>query len=827
MAKVLRLLILEDQEFDAELMVDELRHSGYETNWKRIETEADYVASLNADLDVILADYSLPQFNAPRALAVLQDRNLDIPFIVVTGTVTEEDVVECMQRGAADYLLKDRLARLGPAVERAIRARKLRHEQRQSEAALRESEARFRNMADTAPVMIWLTDVNNQCIYVNKPWLDFTGRSLEQQLGTGWLDPIHPEDLGRVYGAFLRAIESHQPYRSEYRLRRADGVYKWVLDSGSPRFDDDGLFEGYIGSCIDITQRKDDEEALRRSEAAEREQRLFAEALRDITLTRINNADQDVILGRILDNVGQVVPYDTANIMLLEDNELHIAFATGEITWKSHFDAHPISLNAVHNLQQIQATGSPYLVADTRLDPHWLDLRGDNFVRSHLSTPIRVYGQIIGFLNLDSAQPGFFTSSNADRLQAFADEAAIAIENARLYAELQNHAEDLQYWVERSTVELREAKEHAENMLNSSSDAIVLLHGDSSIQQSNPAFRSLFGYSEDEILRLPLTILVTADHASVMRTAVQRVAQSGQAARLELEVHRKDDSPFTADIALAPIHESFASDPRVICSLRDISVQKRSEQELRAALDEERELGDLKSRFIAMASHDFRTPLMTILSSASLVKMLHERELGEISAVMDKHLKKIESSVKHMTELLDGVLTIGRADAGKLEYEPEVLDLAGLCQDILQEVELGATPLHVLTVKFEGNCNEVRADKTLLRYILVNLLTNAVKYSPRGGNIRCEVTCQDENSVIKIQDEGIGIPEKDQNRLYDAFHRAENVGAIQGTGLGLAIVKRAVDRHKGTIKFESRVGAGTTFTVVLPGGAIGRARTGA
>src|SRR5258707_9509437 len=178
MAKVLRVLVLEDQAFDAELMIDELRHAGFDPDWKRIQTEAAYVESLSVDLDVILADYNLPQFNAPRALALLQEHNLDIPFIIVTGTVTEDDVVECMQRGAADYLLKDRLVRLGPAVERAMRARKLRGERSRAESALRESEARFRKMADTAPGMIWVVDADNLVTYLNKTSLNFASRPL-------------------------------------------------------------------------------------------------------------------------------------------------------------------------------------------------------------------------------------------------------------------------------------------------------------------------------------------------------------------------------------------------------------------------------------------------------------------------------------------------------------------------------------------------------------------------------------------------------------------------------------------------------------------------
>src|SRR5690242_3786902 len=146
MAEVLHVLLLEDQPTDAELVLYALRQAGFDPHWKRVDTEIEYLEFLNEDLDIILADFSLPQFSAPNALALLQERNFDIPFIIVTGTVSEMAVIECMQQGATDYLLKDRLSRLGPAIRKALVARKLRQERREAERALRESEARYRQM---------------------------------------------------------------------------------------------------------------------------------------------------------------------------------------------------------------------------------------------------------------------------------------------------------------------------------------------------------------------------------------------------------------------------------------------------------------------------------------------------------------------------------------------------------------------------------------------------------------------------------------------------------------------------------------------------------
>ena len=266
MATPLNVLILEDRPADAALMVHELRRAGFDPMWRRVETATDYLAHLQPGLDVILADYSLPQFDALQALQLLRERGADTPFLIVSGNIGEELAVSAMRQGAADYLLKDRLARLGPAVVRVLHEVAERRARQQAEEALRASEARFRTMADAAPVLLWMAGLDMGCTYFNQRWLEFTGRKLEQALGHGWAESVHPDDYERCLATYTTAFAARQPFESEYRLRRADGVYRWLLDRGVPLVTPPDRFTGYLGSAIDITSRKEAEQILQQTQ---------------------------------------------------------------------------------------------------------------------------------------------------------------------------------------------------------------------------------------------------------------------------------------------------------------------------------------------------------------------------------------------------------------------------------------------------------------------------------------------------------------------------------------------------------------------------------
>jgi signal transduction histidine kinase len=245
----------------------------------------------------------------------------------------------------------------------------------------------------------------------------------------------------------------------------------------------------------------------------------------------------------------------------------------------------------------------------------------------------------------------------------------------------------------------------------------------------------------------------------------------------------------------------------------EIAERQRLEEELRNALIKEKELSELKSNIISVVSHEYRTPLATILSSSELLQHYSHKWTEEKKQL---HFKRIQSSVHHLTQLISDVLLLNKAEAGKLDFNPAALNLVAFCRELVEELQLTLKTQHSISFLCLGSEMEASLDEKLLRQLLTNLLSNAIKYSPEGGNIQFHLIYENESITFRIQDRGIGIPIKDQAQLFDAFYRSSNVGTIAGTGLGLAIVKRCVDFHKGHIALESEVGVGTTFTVTLP-----------
>ncbi len=251
----------------------------------------------------------------------------------------------------------------------------------------------------------------------------------------------------------------------------------------------------------------------------------------------------------------------------------------------------------------------------------------------------------------------------------------------------------------------------------------------------------------------------------------------------------------------------------VIWTLLDITERRRAEDNIRAALEREKELNDLRSRFVSMTSHEFRTPLAAILSASELIRDYSDRMPAEERLEI---LNSIGTGVQRMARMLDRALLIGQVDAQMLEFRPQQTDLLALCRDIVQEARflLPKTNCEIET-QFSPEVSAGAFDAKLLRHILGNLLSNAIKYSPQGGKVSLDVYRQDGRTVFEVQDQGIGIPPEEIPHLFQSFHRASNVGDIQGTGLGLAIVKNSVELHGGSIVVRSLPGQGACFTVTL------------
>jgi signal transduction histidine kinase len=253
--------------------------------------------------------------------------------------------------------------------------------------------------------------------------------------------------------------------------------------------------------------------------------------------------------------------------------------------------------------------------------------------------------------------------------------------------------------------------------------------------------------------------------------------------------------------------------PHVLSMAMDITQRKHAEEELLRTLEREKELSQLKSNFVSMVSHEFRTPLGIIQSSAELLREFQDRmPPGERT----EQLTSIARNTRRMAGMMEEILVLSRLDAGKLEFQPALLDLAAFCRRVVDEVLSATNRRCIIELFLAGVPPEAKADEQLLGHIFTNLLSNAIKYSEPGATVRFTVERNGRDAVCAVHDQGIGISNEDKAQLFKAFHRGSNVGTRPGTGLGLLLVKRCAELHGGGVDLQSRIGGGTTVTVRLP-----------
>ncbi|HEY9867218.1 MAG TPA: PAS domain-containing sensor histidine kinase [Candidatus Obscuribacterales bacterium] len=340
---------------------------------------------------------------------------------------------------------------------------------------------------------------------------------------------------------------------------------------------------------------------------------------------------------------------------------------------------------------------------------------------------------------------------------------------------------------------------------------------------ANPALARIYGYSSPEDLMQNLSSIPDQIYVSPERREefVYLMNQQGTVLEFESQVYRCDGSIIWISENARVIRDSTGKIIAYEGDVKDITQRKYSEAEIKKALDQEKELNQLKSRFVSMISHEFRTPLTTILASAEALeyyghKWDEEKKLN--------YLQRIQTTVHHLTELLNQVLIIGQGEAQKIPFQPSLINLENFCYSIIQEMQIGIKykqRLHFIPPKNQvldtsQLPTQVYLDERLLRHILYNLISNAIKYSPQEGNIELNLNYNQNQVILTLKDEGIGIPQEDQQHLFEPFHRAKNVGVIPGTGLGLTIVKKSVEIQGGIIQVQSKINSGTIVTVIFP-----------
>ena len=338
--------------------------------------------------------------------------------------------------------------------------------------------------------------------------------------------------------------------------------------------------------------------------------------------------------------------------------------------------------------------------------------------------------------------------------------------------------------------------------------------GDNSGTFISENIRTMMGYEPREFIEDPNFWVshIHPEDALQVFAEIPKVIEQGHYSRKYRFLHKNGNYRWVCDTGRA-VRDEAGNLVEFVGYWTDITEQKQLEQELILGLEKEKELNELKSRFITMTSHEFRTPLSTILSSAELLEHYRHKWNDEKQLT---HLRRIQTAVTRMTEMLNDVLFIGKAEAGILEFKPTCLDLVQYCDELLAEVKLDLNNEREITFTCQSETLPCFMDNNLLAHILRNLLTNALKYSPSDSLVEFNLTSQEGQVIFEIQDQGIGIPREDLPHLFESFYRATNVDNIVGTGLGLTIVKKCVDIHQGEIFVDSTLGGGTKVTVTLP-----------
>jgi PAS domain S-box-containing protein len=444
-------------------------------------------------------------------------------------------------------------------------------------------------------------------------------------------------------------------------------------------------------------------------------------------------------------------------------------------------------------------TGQPQLIDHQRFQAlqaagEVTEASGDLGFTSWLGVPMFIQGVVSGLLVVQGYEPGMgYSPADVDILSFVANHVSSAIER--------HQALD----------EVRKSEARYRTVIENVGVGVVVVQ-DSRMVFANPSLVRIVGHPLDYLLSNPFTAAVHPEDVGGMLDRHQRRLR-GEEVESFYSFRIITQKGEVRSLELSAVKIEWGKRDATLIFVVNATERLHAEQTKRMTLQKQAELNAMKTRFISMASHEFRTPLAIILSSVELLKYysdrLSEPEKSEV-------IGTIETGVQRMTGMLDRVLQLGKAEAQMLEFQPQPLDLAALCHSLVDEARTQQPGAACQVLKdFASLPTSGCFDEKLLRHIFGNLLSNAIKYSPCGGTVRFRVYPEGAQTVFEVSDQGIGIPVAELPHLFEPFHRASNVGDIQGTGLGLAVVKNAVDLHGGQIQVGRVQPQGTCFTVRL------------
>lgn len=603
---------------------------------------------------------------------------------------------------------------------------------------------------------------------------------------------IHPDDLDRVESSIMESAATGDLWNCDYRVMHADGSERWVSGSANPEIQADGsvLWFGYIR---DITDRYKVEVALKRKSA-------LLQLLNETALEFINVpvAQADGAIDKALEGVGRFFGIDRAYLFEYDFGKLrtcntHEWCAEGIEPFKDQLQDQPIEWDSEWYFKHLQ--GEVVHIPDVDAMPPCSvkDILAMQSIRSLLTVPLMHQDRPIGFVGFDSVvEKRAFSAEEVMLLKVFAR----ALVSVRLRIE--------------SHTALKESRDQVEIFFDVSVGLLCVCSLQGHFLRVNHGWEIFLGKNKEAIHGTQFMNYVHPDDRLQTELTMIELA-NGQ--KVEGFVNRYIDS-----------HGNWRSiswiavcrNGMIYCSARDVTAEREASDALEKALDDAKQMADMRSRLISMASHEFRTPLSSIRLSAEMVQNQMTGSFTPSPPKLEKHLSRIIASTDHLTRIISDVLEIEGAGNRKQGTELVPLDPQVICRECIQSVGGDSMVSRRLSFSSAGTVSLVSANEILFKSALANLLDNALKYSPEDRPIVVELDSYGGQVRIRIKDEGIGIPEDEANRIFVPFFRSSRTTHISGTGLGLPIVLQNMQRMGGTVQFHPNKPSGSIFTLFLP-----------
>jgi two-component system cell cycle sensor histidine kinase/response regulator CckA len=801
MPKPLRVLIVEDSTTDTELLLAELRRAGFEPQWERVETETDFLRALERGPDLVLSDYSMPRFSGLRAVELARGRGRDIPFFLISGTVGEEIAVEAMRRGATDYLLKDRIARLGSAVEKALEQKRLRAEHRRLEEQL----ALQARALETAANGILITDRAGRILWVNPAFTAVTGFPAAEVIGRTPRVLKSGKHDRAFYQNLWQTIVSGQTWRGEFINRRKDGSLFHDEHTITPVRSATGDITHFIGILNDVTARRQAEIRVRHLN------RVYA-VLSDINQTIVREKDARAMLAaacRIAVDrgefrmawIGMVNPRTQLLELVasagrtdgyLEQVNLDLrdpAFATSPIALALREERHVVR----NDLERDPLTAS------------WRAEALRQGFRAWAAFPLRVGGRVIGALNLYADEADFFDEEELRLLDELAMDVAFALEVQGYEAE-RRRAEEA----------LRASEERFRSLIENAADLITEVNSDGVIQFQSPSAERVLGYTPEELTGRCAFDFIHPEDAPGVKAALQRaIARPGLTVSAEFRFRHRGGHWRTIQ-SIGRSMNSADGGLRVVVNSRDLTEQRQLETQLQQAQKMEA-VGQLAGG----VAHDFNNLLTVISGHTELLMMSFEPDHPAHAS-----LTEVRKAAERAASLTRQLLAFSRRQV----LAPRVVNVNQIIADAEKLLKRLIGEDVQLESQLDADLSPVKVDPSQMDQVIMNLALNARDAMPRGGKITLETrnveldegyTSKAGSDVrpgryvlLAVSDTGTGIPPEVRPHIFEPFFTTKPVG--RGTGLGLAVVHGIVKQSGGHIAVYSEVGVGTTFKIYLP-----------